>query len=196
MNSQDALTRTICLFHPNFPDQQLALGLKCFSLKTFNAKDIVLQQGKTCEYLLFPESSVTRCFYLNENGEEKTIWMEPERMFITDFESFINGTPSRNFLQFYEKTNAWVITRKDLLLLYENHRDWAVFGIRMMEDYHVRILDLFTTMFRNDASENYAFVEQHFGKFLNVAPLKDVASMLNLSPVSLSRIRAGRQTRK
>jgi CRP/FNR family transcriptional regulator, anaerobic regulatory protein len=146
--------------------------------------------------LFFANSSVSRCFYYNENGEEKTVWMEPEQIFITDFESFIKNCPSKYYLQLYQDTIAWVIYRKDLFRLYENYKDWAIWGIRLMEYYHVRILDLFTIMFRNSASENYQFIEQHFSHFLQIAPLKDIASMLNLSPITLSRIRAGTQTKK
>jgi CRP-like cAMP-binding protein len=122
--------------------------------------------------------------------------MEPEKMFITDFESFINECPSKYYLQFYQDTETWMISRKNLLFLYERYKDWAFFGLKLMENYHVRILELFTIMFQNNASENYHFIETNFSDFLKTAPLKDVASMLNLSPVSLSRIRAGKQTKR
>ena len=174
----------------------MKIGLDFFKLQSYKAKDYILQEGKISNILFFANSSVSRCFYYDENGEEKTVWMEPEHIFITDFESFIKNCPSKYYLQFYQDTDVWIIFRKDLLRLYENYKDWAIWGIRLMEYYHVRILDLFTIMFRNSASENYQFIEQHFSHFLQIAPLKDIASMLNLSPITLSRIRAGTQTKK
>lgn len=193
--NQDVLTQQILHYYPNFSPDALAEGLSFFQLKTFKSGQLILKEGSACSQLFFAHSSIVRCFYYDRNGE-RTAWMEPEKMFVTDFESFIKGTPSKYYLQFYQDTEVWVIARKNLLYLYEHYKDWAGWGIKLMEDYHVRILDLFTIMFRNNASENYQFIEDYFADFLKVAPLKDIASMLNLSPVTLSRIRAGTQTKK
>ncbi|MEO7046681.1 MAG: Crp/Fnr family transcriptional regulator [Ferruginibacter sp.] len=191
-----SLIEEILKYHPKFSEKELNAGLEFFELEKFKVRDIIIKQGKVAEYLYFAVSSITRCYLYDENGSEKTLWMEPEKMFITDFESFIKGTASKYNLQFYEKTVVYLIKRKDLLWLYENYKDWAVLGIRLMEGYHIRILGLFEIMFHNDATNNYKFIEQYFSRFLKVAPLKDIASMLNLSPVSLSRIRSGKQTKK
>ncbi len=195
MNTE-ILKNEIRRIHPQFNEEILNEGLSFFKTESFKAKDLILKKGDVGEFLYLAESSISRCYHLDDNLDEKTIWMEPEKMFITDFESFINGSPSKYNLQFYQDTTVWIISRKDLISLYENHKDWAFFGLKLMENYHVRILDLFTIMFQNNASENYHFIESHYSEFLKTAPLKDVASMLNLSPVSVSRIRAGKQTKK
>lgn len=191
-----ALKEEILKFHPEFSQEELNHGLNFFNLKTYKSKELILKEGSLSDELFFAQSSVSRCFFYDDNGDEKTVWMEPEKMFITDFESFIKNCPSKYYLQFYQDTEVWVIKRKDLLHLYENYKDWSIWGIKLMEHYHVRILDLFTIMFRNNASENYQFIEEYFSHFIQVAPLKDIASMLNLSPITLSRIRAGTQTKK
>ncbi|MCB0631472.1 MAG: Crp/Fnr family transcriptional regulator [Saprospiraceae bacterium] len=193
---QELLKQEILKFHPHFSLDELKSGLDLFTLRSYKAKDYILKEGEISDKLYFATTSVSRCFYYDENGEEKTVWLEPECMFITDFESFINDCPSKYYLQFYQDTEVWTITRKELLCLYDNYKDWAIWGIRLMEHYHVRILDLFTIMFRNNASENYQFIEEHYARFLQIAPLKDIASMLNLSPITLSRIRAGTQTKR
>lgn len=196
MNYNHSLIEELVKYHPKFSEEELNIGLELFELKKFKGKDIILKEGKIADYLFYAVSSITRCYLYTESGSEKTLWMEPGKMFITDFESFIKGIPSRYNLQFYENTDVYLIKRKNLLWLYENYKDWAVFGIKFMEGYHIRILDLYGIMFHNDATENYNFIEQYFPEFLKIAPLKDIASMLNLSPVSLSRIRAGTQTKK
>ena len=191
-----SLIEEILKFHPGFSDRELSAGLEFFELKKFKAGDVILKEGEVAEYLFFAIGSITRCYLYNESGNEKTLWMEPEKMFITDFESFIKGAVSKYNLQFYENSDVYLIKRKDLLWLYENYIDWTVLDIRLMEGYHIRTLDLFRIMFRNDAKRNYKFIEQYYSRFLKVAPLKDIASMLNLSTVLLSRIRTGTQTKK
>lgn len=193
---QEALKREILRFNPNFSHEELKVGLNYFNLKSYKSKEFLVKEGNISNGLFFANSSITRCFYYDQNGEEKTVWMEPEKMFVTDFESFVKISPSKYYLQFYQDTEVWMMSRKDLVRLYENNKNWAIWGIRLMEHYHLRILDLFTIMFRNNATENYQFIENNFSCFLQVAPLKDIASMLNLSPITLSRIRAGTQTKK
>lgn len=192
---EDFLKEQILILHPGFPEDELEPGLAYFKRQSLAAREPVVEAGKSCNYLFFADRSVVRSFYLDESGEEKTVWMEPERFFVTDFESFIGDRPSKFNLEFYTDTNVLMIHRDDLTHLYNTYKHWAIFGIKLMESYHVRILELFTIMFNNDATSNYQFIEDHFKQFLKVAPLKDIASMLNLSPVSLSRIRAGKQTK-
>ena len=191
-----SLIEEILKFHTEFSDRELSAGLEFFELKKFKEGDVIIKEGEVAEYLFFPISSITRCYLYDENGNEKTLWMCPEKMFITDFESFIKRAASKHNLQFYENTDVYLIKREDLLWLYENYIDWAVLDIRLMQGYHIRTLDLFGIMFHNNAGRNYKFIEQYYSKFLQVAPLKDIASMLNLSPLMLSRIRSGMKTKK
>ncbi|MEL6661032.1 MAG: Crp/Fnr family transcriptional regulator, partial [Bacteroidota bacterium] len=61
---------------------------------------------------------------------------------------------------------------------------------------HITLIDVFVNLLANDATRNYQYIEYMFPRFLQVAPLKDIASMLQVSQVTLSRIRAGTQTKK
>ncbi|UBM59720.1 Crp/Fnr family transcriptional regulator [Marinilongibacter aquaticus] len=193
MDKAEILIEELRKYNPKFDDEEMNLGLKHFKKQRFKAKSHILEAGKVSESLWLAKSSVCRCYFIDAEGEEKTIWLEPECLFITDFESFIQAKPSRFSIQFYQDTEVWSITRNELWYLYENYKSWSIFGLKLMETYHVRIHELFTVMFHNNASENYAFIEEYFSDFLKVAPLKDIASMLNLSPVSISRIRSGKQ---
>jgi CRP-like cAMP-binding protein len=108
----------------------------------------------------------------------------------------VSQKPSGFSLQVYEDTTAWSITRSDLLYLYSNYSDWALFGVKLTEELHITLIDVFVNLLANDATRNYQYIEYMFPRFLQVAPLKDIASMLQISQVSLSRIRAGTQTKK
>lgn len=98
-------------------------------------------------------------------------------------------------LQFYEDSDVSCIHRKKLMELYANSTDWALFGINLTEAVHVTLTDVFVNLLSNDATCNYQYIEYAFPRFLQVAPLKDIASMLQVSPVTLSRIRAEKQTK-
>lgn len=192
----ELLKNYILQFYPDFPSESLETGLALFKRKTFKANTTILNEGEVCDFLFFAEESITKCFYLNNDEEEEVVWIEPEGIFLTDFESFTQGTPSQYNLLFYQTTDVWMISREVLLSLYENDHNWAIFGIKIMEFMQNRLFWLFMALFRNDASKNYAFIEEHFLPFLRIVPLKDIASMLHVSPVSISRIRAGSQRKE
>ncbi len=192
---KETLSKEILKYHPDFAPNELAKGLELFEFKEFKAKDIILEAGKTSEYLFFPESSISRCFYLDEEGKEQTLWIKPEKTFITEYKSFVSQTPSTFSLQFYEDTQAYCISRERLTKLYKESGDWALFGILLTEALHVILIDVFVNLLANDATRNYQYIEYMFPRFLQVAPLKDIASMLQISQVSLSRIRSGSQTK-
>lgn len=193
---KEALTQAILNIHPEFSIESLSAGLELFDLEKFKAKDIVLENGKVCDRLYFSNQSISRCFYYDDEGNEQTLWMKPEQTFITEYKSFVSQEPSSFNLQFYENTQVYSISREKLLKLYGESTDWALFGIKLTEALHVTLIDVFVNLLANDATRNYQYIEYAFPRFIQVAPLKDIASMLQISPVSLSRIRAGNQTKK
>ncbi len=135
-------------------------------------------------------------FYVDSDGQEQTLWMKPEKTFITEYKSFANEDKSQFSLQFYEDTKVLMISRKNLLHLYSTSKNWALFGIFLTEKVHITLIDVFVNLISNDATRNYQYIEYAFPRFIQVAPLKDIASMLQISQVSLSRIRAGNQLKK
>lgn len=183
-------------YHPSFSDESLQAGFALFEHKQFKAKEHILKMGHICDYLFFAEQSITRCYYLDTDGKEQTLWMKPEQTFITEYKSFVQQDSSMFSLQFYEDTEVWCISRANLLQLYKEHNDWAIFGAYLTERVHITLIDVFVNLLANDATRNYQYIEYMFPRFLQVAPLKDIASMLQVSQVTLSRIRAGTQTKK
>ncbi len=190
---KSTLTAELLKYNPSFSENELRFGLSLFEEKLFKANTQISSIGAVCNYLFFAESSVTRCFYLDEEGQQQTLWMKPEKTFITEYKSFVNKEESQFALQFYEDTKVWMISKKNLLSLYHEHTSWALFGISLIEQVHITLIDVFVNLLKNDATRNYQYIEYMFPKFIQVAPLKDIASMLQISQVSLSRIRAGKQ---
>ena len=192
---KELLKQEFLKYNPNFTDDEIKMGLELFELKDFKAKDIILKSGEVFNYLVFAESSVTRCFYYDEKQNEQTLWMKPKQMFLTEYKSFRNQEKSMFSLQFYEDTSALLINRENLVQLYSKSNNWAIFGINLIESNHVTLIDTFVNLLSNDATRNYEYIAYMFPRFLQVAPLKDIASMLQVSQVTLSRIRAGTQTK-
>lgn len=190
---KETLKEELLKYNPEFSESDISEGLSKFEEKEFKANDLISKAGEVCDYIFFANSSVTRCFYMDREGKEQTLWMKPEKTFITEYKSFVNQDKSQFSLQFYEDTKVLMISRKNLLELYKSSNNWALFGVHLTEQVHITLIDVFVNLLSNDATSNYQYIEYMFPKFIQVAPLKDIASMLQISQVSLSRIRAGKQ---
>ena len=195
LHMKDHLVKEILNIYPKFNKKELNNGLQYFEEKHYPSKSIFSENRKITDFLYFADSSIIRCYYFDQNGEEKTLWMKPERTFVTEYKSFTSREKSNFNLQFYEETKVLCISRENLMKLYEKSNDWAIFGVLLTEKLHVTLIDVFVNLLANDATDNYKYIEYMFPKFIQVAPLKDIASMLQISPVTLSRIRANKQKR-
>lgn len=119
------------------------------------------------------------------------MWLEPEMSFMTDYESFSSEKVSRYDIRLYQNSKVYCIDKHSLMDLYLTYHEWAIVGVFIKEEHFIHLLKLRTTINFNDATENYKLVKQYFTQYLDVVPLKHLASWLNISPVHLSRIRAG-----
>lgn len=190
--SVDFIRQKVLSYKPDFDLQILEIGLKEFHVSACKSGEFILRAGEICKSIFMVEDSISRCYFVDEEGEEKTIWLEQEKTLITEYESFSSQTASRCDICCYEDSNLYSIEREKLMKLYHQYHDWALFGLIIMEEHYVKLMNFKNLISFNSASENYDFVEIYFSRYLNVVPLRHLASWLNISPVHLSRIRAER----
>ena len=193
---KEQIINELLKYNSSFSEEEIEFGLSFFEEKEYKANVLISEVGEICNYLFYANSSITRCYSIDAEGQEQTLWMKPEQTFITEYKSFVNQEKSQFSLQFYEDTQVMMISRKHLLQLYEESINWALFGVHLTEQVHITLIDVFVNLLANDATRNYQYIEYMFPRFIQVAPLKHIASMLQISPVSLSRIRAGTQLKK
>lgn len=182
----------VLLYKPDFDLEILEIGLEQFEVSHCNNGDFILRAGEVCKKIFMVENSITRCYFTDKDGDDKTIWLEPEKMVITEYESFNTQTISRCDILCYENTAVFSIERENLMMLYMKYHDWALFGLLVMEEHYCRVLEFRNIVTFNSASENYDLLESYFSQYLDKVPLKHLASWLNISPVHLSRIRKER----
>lgn len=82
------LREKILSYKPDFNPEILNIGLDMFNWSNCKAGDCIVKAGEPCKNIFFVENSISRCYFLGEDGEEKTLWLEPEMGFFTNHESF------------------------------------------------------------------------------------------------------------
>ncbi|MEO1254749.1 MAG: Crp/Fnr family transcriptional regulator [Bacteroidota bacterium] len=149
----------------------------------------LLEEGQVCHKLYFIESGCVRSYY-HLDGKEITHWFGFENDFVTSFLSFIDRSPSREFIQVVENLAAWTITRVDLYKLYDEFPEIERLGRILCEQYYHRLEERYVSGQFKTAAQRYEGLLESHKHILQRIPLGQIASYLGISQETLSRIRA------
>jgi CRP/FNR family transcriptional regulator, anaerobic regulatory protein len=171
----------------------LAQASRLFQKLEFEANEVLLQAGQVCRHLYFLDEGLIRCHAF---ADDRTLWCEFENTFFMSPRSFFQEVPSREILTFLEPSRVYAIHYHDLNELYRTNPRWAVWGIRFMEREYQKLESIYQLLFYKDASARYEELLEARPDVTQRIPLHYIASFLGVSPISLSRIRAGKQKKR
>ncbi|WP_373552874.1 Crp/Fnr family transcriptional regulator [Haliscomenobacter sp.] len=154
----------------------------------------LLKQGRTCHQLWFLVKGAVRYFYTDGEGKEVNVWFSFEPDILADTPSLIQQTPALESIQLLEDSSVYAIDYAVLQRLLQQHHALALWYIKLFETYYVpqmedRVSDL---QFLN-ARQRYEKLLGQFPDITNRISLGHIASYLNISQETLSRIRSGKQ---
>jgi CRP-like cAMP-binding protein len=175
------------------PEQVLEEVLGHFQHSEYPKNYFLLKAGKPCKHIWFMTQGAVRYFYTNDQGKETNTWFSLDTQIITDAPSLVNQTPSQESIQLMEDSELYSIEYANIQTLLQNHHSFALWYIRLVELHYIsQIEDRIADLQFLDAKERYQ-------KLLNLCPditnrisLGNIASYLNITQETLSRIRAGK----
>ena len=138
--------------------------------------------------MAFIESGYMRMYNLVD-GKEITFWIGSEGRFITSLSSFIFETNNMWNIQAITDCRLYVINRDNHFKLTEDQPKWLEFDHKLLA-YSFALLE------KNMFSQLHTTAKQRFDnllkeepKLFKYVPLQYIASMLGITPESLSRLR-------
>jgi CRP-like cAMP-binding protein len=153
------------------------------------AGDIYIAEGATHKKLAYIRKGLIRAYYLKENGDEFTLLLQWEGKFIASHDAIIHQRPSRFIYQALEDTVLMEVDyEKALPVLNNNPRlssTQASFLRGMLAESMARV-ESFILL---SAEERYQQLVREKPDIVNRVPDKYLATLLGITPVSLSRIR-------
>ncbi len=160
-----------------------------FVIEYHKAGDILLNPGEKSTKLYFIYSGMVCC----QSKDGRIIWFEFEKHVATDTVSFLSQQPSENYLIVKEDNTVLVsITFEKIHQLFLEHHKWALWGNYLTQQALLRLTEYYNKVSIKDATERYQVLISFVPNLLERVSLKDIASCMGISPVSLSRIRAGK----
>lgn len=174
-----------------FPDlseeSKNAFGREIETL-SFDKGELLEQEGKVCNHLYFIIEGSARSFYVKEN-KDITVSFSLEKEFLTAMHSFISRKPSYENIEAMEKTRVARIKYEALLKLFEKHHDLERTYRLILEQYYITLEEQLIFAKFKSARDRYLDLMEYRPKIIHKASVGQIASYLDMSIETLSRIR-------
>ena len=149
----------------------------------------ILDEGETCRCLRYIEKGMIRQFYF-KNGKELTENLSYEGAMVICLESYFKQIPTRLMIEALEPTTLWEIDKEKVEELVLSHADIGVWYRKVFE-VSLIVSQIKADMFRFEpAHERYNTLLHQHPEIVKRVPLVYIASYLQMTPETLSRVRA------
>lgn len=173
----------------NLSEEELELLFQKLDVVNLNKKEFVLKEGTICKHKYFILEGLVRFFEVSENGNESITQFGIENWWITNLDSFINETPSRQSIQALENSKLLQISKSDLEKLYISipilERAFRIITENML----IAIQRKDEIFMKRTSKERYYNLVNTIPNFAQRVPQYMIASYLNITPEYLSEIR-------
>jgi CRP-like cAMP-binding protein len=165
-----------------------------FQHMEFPKNHFLLKSGKPCKHLWFMTKGAVRYFYTNDQGKEINTWFSLDTQIITDTTSFVKQEPAQESIQLIEDSEMYSIEHAALQALLVKHHSFALWFIKLVELHYVaQIEDRIADLQFLDAKQRYQKLLNQHPDITNRISLGNIASYLNVTQETLSRIRADKR---
>ncbi|UYQ92166.1 hypothetical protein MKQ68_18935 [Chitinophaga horti] len=156
----------------------------------FPRKHKLVKAGRVSDQILFLNSGIARS-YKYRFGKEQTTWFMQKGDMAMSPKSYITGLPSDETVELLTSAEVVMLKKFDQQHLYEQFRSVNYVGRRLIENYHVRVID-HLELVNLTAQQRYQVLLEQAPELLSQVPLKYVASFLGIHDKTLREVRAAR----
>ncbi|WP_212005167.1 Crp/Fnr family transcriptional regulator [Chitinophaga sp. HK235] len=171
-------------------EQELEVILSYFKPVKLKKNELLLTHGQTSQRTFFVGTGCLRIFFITEEGQDATRYFAFEGQFATALVSFITSEPSEEFMQAVEDSEVFYITHKDFYHLLEVIPQWEKFYRSYLEIAYVTNTRRLMSFLTLDAKEKYRLLLEENPNIVRRLSNKMVASYLNISQETLSRLKS------
>ncbi len=170
------------------PEEDMQTLLSLFKPTTLEKGDFYLKKGRICDNLSFHLSGLIRIFAPYQH-KEVTQWISFKNNFISDLSSMVFQQPSKFDMQALTHCELLTLDRQSYENLPNIIPKWPAieraFVLHCFSFMEARVFSLLSM----SADERYQYLQDQNPDLFQQVPLKYLASMMGMTPESLSRIR-------
>ncbi len=169
----------------SFTESELILLAESFRSETLLKNEFLLKEGAICKNIYILASGTAYQYEIDTNNEEQIINLYSKHHWIIDYQSFTTQRPSSSYIKIREKSIVYAIHMDQIHNLISQSQRFFKLGTFFLKPSFRSML------LRKEMSvlERYKELLKIHPEFMQEFPQKVIASYLNSTPETLSRIR-------
>ena len=162
---------------------------KIFEERQFKKGEQLKEAGKICKYLGFILSGSISHSVRTQKGTTNSFQINDKPTFVSDAFSIYRNEPNQLVLECIEDSTILVARLEDVLKLLDKSLPFNRLILKVVAKELVAFLEMQITFSQGSSDENYQFILDKHPEFIQKFPLKLLASMLDITPTQMSRVR-------
>jgi len=171
------------------PDKDCAKLIQLFEPLEVKKNEHLFRSREIARYVYFIEQGCLRQYYINNNGEERTIYFKVENGWCSELVSFLDNKPTELCLQALENSKLQIINQKNWIYAVTQIQSFTMGFIRAQQDTNYMLKKRLAESTVETPEEKYLRFIKEEPLLLQRIPLYHIASYLAMTPETLSRIR-------
>lgn len=195
MNSVELFIERMKFICPEMTNEEIEAFKYGLYEKSFKKKELLFDQLKPQDHILFITSGLIRSFYIDNKGNQISAWFVKEFDFVSDYPAFLNGAKSNYLFEAIEDITAVAIPKDIIVGAYDASSEFQKFG-RLIAEEAVQFLQgrIESLLFKTATERYLEFIEKE-PEFFNRLSLEHIATYLGMERQSLTRIRKNLKTK-
>ncbi len=172
-------------------------------IHNYKKGEIIHYAGEICEYFSFINFGIVRSFLVDIHGKDYTwdIHFNDENskinnVFIVDCDSFTNNKKSRMSFEVLEDSQLISLRNEAVQSLYNASKNGERVGRLLVERAYSHIQNIILDRLTKTAEQRYEEFIQNTPYLLEKVPQYHIATLLGITPQSLSRIKSATKNGK
>lgn len=163
-----------------------------FVLKKYAPREMIVEGGGPARYFYLVVSGVQMIYFISAAGEKVVLGFSFSGNISGAYDAFVTQTPSKLFLESLTSSEMLAVNHVDYSELFERFPEFNIWRAQTMESLLFGRLSREVEIMTLSAKDRYdAFVSRCPAELLGI-PQKYLASYLNMTPETFSRLRAQR----
>ncbi len=172
----------------DFTDEEMEVIMSHFKPMHLPSGEYFVDEGIVCTNIGFLTKGYLRTYY-EINDQEVTTMVLSKHNIVTAHTSFTLQRPSMSYIQAISDCELLVMSRKSMDELYNRFPKWERLGRLITEQVYGYMEGRVVDYLSLSPEERYRKMLETDAKLLKNVPLRYIASMLGITPETLSRIR-------